>query len=163
MPAPGRVVIRGPAEGDSYWQPVPANGFTRCVLDAEATGAAMPFAMGNQTVDPGCHIREHVHPDNDEVIYVLEGEGEALIDGARHPMVKDGCFFLGRGRPHAFFNTGAAPLRLLWLIQPGGLETFFARIGRPRAPGQPQPEPFPRPADVLAIEAATVFGTLPGR
>jgi quercetin dioxygenase-like cupin family protein len=140
MAEAGRVVVRGPA-----------------------TGAAMPFAMGNQTVDPGCHIREHVHPDHDEVIYVLDGAGEALIEGARHPMVKDGCFFLGRGRPHAFFNTGNAPLRLLWLIQPGGLEVFFGRIGRARAPGEPQPEPFPRPVDVLAIEAATVFGTLSSR
>lgn len=163
MEAAGRVVIRGPTEGDTYWQPVPANGFTRCVLDAQSTGAALPFAMGNQIVDPGCHIREHVHPDNDEVIYVLEGEGEALIDGERHKMAQDGCFFLGRGRPHAFHNTGTAPLRLLWLIQPGGLETFFARIGRPRAVDELQPAPFPRPADVLAIEAATVFGPLPAR
>ena len=44
-------------------------------------------------------------------------------------------------------------------MMPGGddgLDDFFARIGRPRKPGEPAPEPFARPADVEQIEAATV-------
>lgn len=41
---------------------------------------------------------------------------------------------------------------------PGGLEDFFAAIGRERKAGEPAPEPFPRPADVEAIEKRTVFG-----
>ena len=43
---------------------------------------------------------------------------------------------------------------------PGGLEDFFARIGRPRAEGDTPPAPFPRPENVQQIEAETVFGTL---
>ena len=49
-------------------------------------------------------------------------------------------------------------MTFMWLMMPGGLETFFARIGRERKPGDPQPPNFPRPADVLQIEAETVFG-----
>jgi hypothetical protein len=41
-----------------------------------------------------------------------------------------------------------------------GLDDFFARIGRTRKPGEPAPEPFPRPTDVDQIEAATVFSKL---
>ena len=44
---------------------------------------------------------------------------------------------------------------------PGGLEDFFARIGRPRAEGDTPPAPFPRPENVQQIEAETVFGSLP--
>jgi quercetin dioxygenase-like cupin family protein len=163
MPSPARLVILAPEEGRSFWQPVPANGFVRCILDQAMTGAETPFAMGTQTVDPGCHVREHVHDANEEVILVLSGQGEAEIEGARHPMAPGGCFFFPRGRPHAFHNTGEAPLTFLWLILPGGLESFFERIGRPRGAGEPPPAPFPRPADVLQIEAETVFGTVAKR
>jgi hypothetical protein len=38
-----------------------------------------------------------------------------------------------------------------------GLDDFFARIGRPRKPGEPALAPFPRPADVDEIERSTVF------
>lgn len=49
----------------------------------------------------------------------------------------------------------------LWLMMPGGLEVFFERIGRKRQEGDAKPAPFPRPADVLQIEAQTVFGAVP--
>ncbi|MCO6415612.1 cupin domain-containing protein [Siccirubricoccus sp. KC 17139] len=160
-PSPARLVIRQPEEAPSYWQPVPANGFVRCLLDQASTGSETPFAMGTQTVAPGCHVREHLHDANEEVIFVLEGEGEAHIEGAVHPMKPGGIFFFPRSRAHSFHNTGAGPLTFCWVIMPGGLETFFARIGRERRPGEPAPSPFPRPENVRQIEAETVFGTLP--
>jgi quercetin dioxygenase-like cupin family protein len=160
-PSPARLVIRQPEDGPSFWQPVPANGFVHCILDSATTGAETPFAMGTQTVDPGCHVREHLHDANEEVIFVLAGEGEARIEGSPHAMQPGSCFFFPRNRSHSFHNTGSGPLTYMWFIMPGGLETFFARIGRPRAEGQPAPAPFPRPENVLQIEAETVFGSLP--
>ena len=157
------LVIVPPEGGRSFWQPVPANGFVRCILSSAEIGNETPFAMGTQTVDPGCFVREHVHPANDEVIFVLEGEGRALIEGQEYPMAKGSCFFLGKGRPHRFQASEAGPLAFMWLILPGGLETFFARIGREKHPGDAKPAPFPRPDDVLKIEAETVFGTLPAK
>jgi hypothetical protein len=41
---------------------------------------------------------------------------------------------------------------MMWLITPHGLEDFFKAVGRPRRAGQPAPEPFARPTDVVAIE-----------
>lgn len=162
-PSPATLLAVPPETSRTYWQPVPANGFVRCILDQALTCSETPFALGTQTVDPGCHVREHVHDANEEVIFVLDGEGEARIEGTVHRMAKGGCFFLPRGRPHAFHNTGTLSLSFLWLILPGGLETFFERIGRPRIPGEAPPAPFPRPLDVLRIEAETVFGVLPPR
>jgi gentisate 1,2-dioxygenase len=117
--------------------------------------------MGTQTVDPGCHVREHLHDANEEVIFVLAGEGEAHIEGGIHPMRPGSCFFFPRNRQHSFHNTGTGPLNFMWLIMPGGLETFFARIGRPRHADEAPPAPFPRPENVQQIEAETVFGALP--
>lgn len=160
-PAPARFVARQPEAAPSFWQPVPANGFVRCLLDAASTGSETPFAMGTQTVAPGCHVREHLHDANEEVIFVLEGEGEARTAGEVHPMRAGTIFFFPRDRPHAFHNTGPGPMTFAWIIMPGGLETFFARIGRPRTAGEPAPEPFARPENIRQIEAETVFGTLP--
>ncbi len=161
--APGPLLHVPPEGGRSYWQPVPANGFVRCLLAASEIGAETPFSLGTQTVEAGCHIREHVHPANEEVIYVLEGRGHAVLEGERHVLEAGSCLFLGKGRVHAFHAAPDSRLTLLWLLLPGGLETFFARIGRERRPGETPPEPFPRPADVLRIEAETVFGRLPPR
>lgn len=159
---PSPLVIVPPEGGRSFWQPVPANGFVRCLLASGDFGGETPFAMGTQTVDPGCFVREHMHPDNEEVIFILEGRGEALLDGAtKHAMEKGGCFFIGKGRLHRFEAAPEAPMVLLWLMMPGGLETFFERIGRERKEGDEKPAPFPRPAGVLQIEAETVFGALP--
>ncbi|PZW48021.1 Cupin domain-containing protein [Humitalea rosea] len=156
------LVIVQPDDAVSFWQPVPANGFVRCLLASKEIGAETPFSMGTQTVDPDCFVREHVHPDNEEVIFILEGHGEALLDGKdKHPLNKGTCLFIGRNRPHRFQASGDGQMTFMWLMMPGGLETFFARIGRARKPGDPAPAPFPRPADVLQIEAETVFGTLP--
>ncbi len=158
MPTSPLVVVP-PEGGRSYWQPMPANGFVRCLLAAKEIGAETPFSMGTQTVDSGCFVREHMHPDNEEVIFVLEGRGEALLDGiTTHPMEKGTCLFLGKGRLHRFEASPDAPMTFLWLMMPGGLEIFFERIGRERQEGDENPAPFPRPADVLQIEAQTVFG-----
>ena len=44
---------------------------------------------------------------------------------------------------------------------PNGLEDFFRLIGRPRTAGEPAPENFPRPENVLEIERQTVFAAQP--
>lgn len=161
---PSPLVVVPPEGGRSFWQPVPANGFVRCLLASHEIGAETPFAMGTQTVDPGCFVREHQHPENEEIIFVLEGRGEALLDGTtKHPMEKGTCFFLGKGRTHRFDASQDGPMVFLWLMMPSGLETFFERIGRERQEGEERPAPFPRPLDALQIEAETGFGALPAK
>jgi len=35
------------------------------------------FDCGVPEVGPGCHVREHAHGENEELIMVFAGEGEA--------------------------------------------------------------------------------------
>jgi len=154
----GPVRIVGPSEGDSYWQPVPANGHIRNIFSAAALGAASDFSMGTQTLPPGCFIREHTHARNEEVIFVIDGKGVARIDGVEHAIEKGSAVHVGMNRKHHFLNPHAEPMTFLWIMMPGGLDRFFAEIGRPRQPGEPAPPPFPRPDNVAEIEARTVFG-----
>ena len=155
---PGEVRVVQPGEGQDFWQPVPANGFVSVHVAPALVRMESPLAVGTQTVPPGCYIREHVHDRNEEIIHVIAGSGKVRLDGVMHDLQPGATIFIGKNRPHMFTNDGEADLTFLWIMTPNGLETFFERIGRPKQPGEPAPAPFPRPADVLAIEQATVFG-----
>ena len=152
------VKIVGPSEGESYWQPVPANGYIRNIFSQASVGARSNYSMGTQTLPPGCFIREHTHARNEEVIYVVEGSGVARIDGVEYPIEQGSAVHVGMGRRHHFLNPGTKPMTFLWVMMPGGLDRFFAEIGRLRTPGEPAPAPFPRPENIAEIEARTVFG-----
>lgn len=156
--ATGDARILGPDEGDSHWQPVPANGFVRNLFSDKTVRSVNRFSVGTQTVAPRSFIREHTHDRNEEIIFCVEGRGIVRLDGQEYPLEKGTCVFLGHGRRHHFLNPFDEPMTFFWVFMPGGLDDFFAAIGRPRKPGDPTPENFPRPDNVAEIEARTVFG-----
>jgi mannose-6-phosphate isomerase-like protein (cupin superfamily) len=154
------VVVVQPDEGESFWQPVPASGYAEIRVSHRKHPTITRFATGIQAIAPGCYIREHVHPVQEELLFFFEGSGEAVIDGRTYPLAVGTTVYVGAGHRHKFINTGKSSLKMCWVMLPGGqngLDDFFARIGRPRRPGEPAPEPFPRPADVEEIERSTVF------
>ncbi len=159
----GQVVVCQPDEGRSYWQPVPANGYSEVRVSHHDHPSITGFSSGIQVIAPGCYIREHQHPEHDELLFFFEGQGKAVIDGEEYPLRPGTTVYVGPKRRHKFVNTGDTELKMCWVLMPGGrngLHDFFRDIGRPRRPGEPAPEPFPRPADVERIEAETVFGRL---
>ncbi len=154
----GIVKVLAPDEGNSYWQPVPANGFVRNLFNQETTQSRANFSMLTQTVAPQSFIREHTHPEHEEMLYVVDGKGIARVDGVEHPLEKGSAVFIGCNRKHHFLNPNDEPLTICVVLLPGGLDGFFAEIGRPKLPEQPAPEPFARPDNIAEIEARTVFG-----
>ena len=82
----GEIKLLGPQEGESFWQPVPANGFVRNLLNDRAVASSNRFALGTQTVAPRSFIREHTHDRNEEIIFVVRGRGIARMDGVDHPL-----------------------------------------------------------------------------
>ena len=144
-------------ETESYWQPVPANGFVEVHVSHRRHATETPFECGIQAVAPGGHVREHAHDPHEELILVIDGEGTAVIGGERHPMRAGTTLYLAPRQKHTFINEGSVALRFYWVLMPGGLSDFFSAIGRPRHAGEPAPAPFPRPDNVAQIEADTVF------
>ncbi len=147
----GRSVVMQPGEGPSWWQPVPANGHADPKLFPGNTGFD-GLSMGYQTIAAGGRVRPHSHGDQVEIQVCFRGRGHVLVDGARHDLVPGSACFLGHGVRHEIVNDGAEDLVMLWVIAPPGLESFFEAVGRRRKPGDPAPEPFERPGDVVAIE-----------
>ena len=64
-------------------------------------------------IGPQARAGRHTHP-GDEISYVLEGEGEILIEGQPPRQVKAGDgFVIPGGARHDAHNTGAGPLKLV--------------------------------------------------
>ncbi|SRR6266567_7024845 len=62
---------------------------------------------------PQARAGRHTHP-GDEISYVIEGEGEILVEGQPPRKVKTGeGFVIPAGAKHDAHNTGMAPLKLL--------------------------------------------------
>ena len=149
----GHAVVVQPDEGPSYWQPVPANGHADPTLTPDLTRFPA-LSMGYQTIAPGGRVREHAHGDQIELQICFRGRGHVVVDGAKHPLAPGTACFLGYDVKHEIVNDGDDDLVMMWLITPHGLEDFFKAIGRPRVAGERAPEPFARPADVVAVERA---------
>jgi len=142
-----------PSEGDSFWQPVPANGHA----DPKLTPANTRYdalSMGYQTIAPQSRVREHSHGDQVELQICFRGRGRVVVDGVSHPRVPGTACLLGYDVQHEIINETAEELVTRLLVSPAGLEVFFKAIGRPRTAGEPAPAPFARPENVVEIERA---------
>lgn len=71
----------------------------------------------------------HVHPDNDEAIYVLDGELLVDVEGEQTAVGAGGFFFAPRGLPHAFMVTSETA-RILALMTPAA-EDFYRDASDP--------------------------------
>ena len=71
------------------------------------------------TLQPGEDIGQEMHPSTDQFIRVEEGEGEAILDGERHPLREGTALVIPAGATHNVINTSAAePLRLYTIYSP---------------------------------------------
>jgi len=70
------------------------------------------------TIPPGEEIGEETHPEVDQILLFLEGEGEAVLEGETEPVAPDRLVFVRAGTRHNFRNTGDGPLRLVTVYAP---------------------------------------------
>src|SRR4051794_26697442 len=70
----------------------------------------------------------HLHQEQDEWWYVLEGKYLFEVDGQEIIAGPGATVFAPRGSRHTFQNIGATPGRLLTTVVPGGLDLFFEEL-----------------------------------
>jgi len=84
--------------------------FVRTLLD-EVPNCAFRYVR-DLTLEPGSSIGEHPHWGDDEIYFLISGEGVAVVDG-EESRVGPGCVVLTQsGSRHALRNTGTGPLRI---------------------------------------------------
>ncbi len=60
----------------------------------------------------------HKHPDQDEVIHVIEGTMEQWLEKEKKTLEPRDSVFIPRGTVHASFNTGSSTLRVVAILGP---------------------------------------------
>jgi quercetin dioxygenase-like cupin family protein len=96
----------------------------------------------------------HIHHDQDESFYVLEGEVTLILPGEEH-VLRAGDFMLApRGVPHTY-HAGAAGARALVQSSPAGFAAFVERVSRP-ADGASLPAPSEPPTPAQAAQVAAI-------
>lgn len=104
---------------------------------AEDTGGA--YTLLEVLAAPGGGPPPHIHENEDESFYVLDGTFDLLM-GQRVKTLETGDYaFVPRGTVHRFQCAGNRPGRLLILFTPGGIEGFFREAGRAALGDGPPP------------------------
>jgi oxalate decarboxylase/phosphoglucose isomerase-like protein (cupin superfamily) len=91
------------------------------VTPSTTPGAQLTF--GEVLVMPGKGHSRHNHPDAEEILYILSGEGEQMVEDGEPFTIRAGdVLYIPAGVYHATLNTGWEPMRLIALYNPGGSE-----------------------------------------
>jgi quercetin dioxygenase-like cupin family protein len=119
-----RGVILAPGEGASVPNPV-GGRLTFKVGTSETDGALTAF---ESIAAPGEGPPLHIHVNEDEIFYVLEGSFRFKLDGELRDAPAGTLVFIPRGAEHTWQNVGDAPGRFLVVTTPAGFERFFERF-----------------------------------
>lgn len=118
-----------------------------------ATAAQTGGILGviEQLTPPGHGSPYHVHHNEDEQFYVLEGEIRFFSEGNSWVLGPGGFAFLPRDIPHSIRTEGDTPSRSLLMATLGNFIGFFAETSSPDPPAGP-------PDMGALMEAASRYG-----
>ena len=106
------------------------------------------------TFPVGTFVPPHIHPTQDEFIYMLSGRFDLMLDGKDVAAEPGDLIRLPKGLPHGIFNKTDADVKCLFWVAPARrlYDLFWAlhNLG-----------PTPDPAEVVAISAAHEVDFLP--
>lgn len=121
---------------------------------AEETGGA--FGLVEDLIPVGYETPLHIHHNEDECFYLLEGEAEFVTQGRTIKAAPGAFVFLPRKIAHGFRVIGEKPARMLIWVYPSGFEQFFVTLSEP---AQSLTLPPFKPHDMAKImEQAERFG-----
>ena len=140
----------GRDDGEALWW---GDGLAVLKVTGQETGGRL--SLIEITEPPHYEAPLHVHHNEDEGFWVLEGDIEIEVGGERSA-VGPGEFAMGpRGVPHRY-TVGPHGCRLLFILTPGGFEDVVRAMGVP-ARARTLPVETQRPVDpehAIAIAAA---------
>ncbi|MDP9222971.1 MAG: cupin domain-containing protein, partial [Actinomycetota bacterium] len=95
------TIMRAQGEGERLW----FYGGGVFTVKATADETVGSFFMFEDNMVQGKVTPLHLHPEEEESLYVLEGELLVHFDGEDHPLASGGLFVTPRGFPHALMVT----------------------------------------------------------
>jgi quercetin dioxygenase-like cupin family protein len=138
--------LNSPDETTALW-------FLGCQVWIRASAAQTAGSLGvvEQIVPPGFGSPYHVHHNEDEEFYVLEGQIRFFSGDQSWVLGPGGFAFLPRDVPHGFRTEGDVPSRSLLMATPGGFASFVTELSTSTPPVGP-------PDMALLMATATRYG-----
>ena len=129
------MTVIGPTDGRG----VSFGGFgARFLVGGDETGGR--FALVEHPIAPRALAAPmHTHEHEDEYSFVLEGRVGVRVGDEERVAGPGELVAKPRGVPHAFWNAGDEPARVLELISPAGFEEYFAEIAPLLPPNAEEP------------------------
>lgn len=100
---------------------------------APEVNGATRFSGGVVDLPPGQGHSRHNHPGAEEIIFVISGEGEQMVeDESGEPVTRTvgpGCtVYVPESRFHSTLNTGDKPMQLFVVYSPAGPERLLREL-----------------------------------
>lgn len=101
-------------------------------IGPRASGAKL-FSAGIVELQPGGGHSRHNHPGAEEIIHVIEGEGEQMVEDTSgrpitNPVAAGTSIFVPESRYHSTTNTGNGRMLLYVVYSPVGPEEFLRTL-----------------------------------
>jgi mannose-6-phosphate isomerase-like protein (cupin superfamily) len=103
-------------EGRAY----PAGRCTKNLVGGLSPILAEHFCMGYVTLDPGGGQVPWHNQDQEEIYFVIEGEGEMCLGEERAPIRAGQAVYIPPGKFHQLTNTGDVRMVMLYCYSPAG-------------------------------------------
>ena len=115
--------ILSPNDGQLVWL-----GGLGIQFKLDGTNTQGAFSVVEHPLEPGAFAPPHTHSREDEFSYVLERMVGVKLDDQEFLVSRGSYIVKPRGIPHAFWNPGPEPARLLEIIAPAGFERYFMQL-----------------------------------
>jgi quercetin dioxygenase-like cupin family protein len=119
------------------------------LLSGEDTGGA--YCLLDVRVAPGKGVPRHTHTREDEALFVISGELEALVGHEVFKLKAGETLIAPRNIPHQLRNSGKVANHYLIMFSPAGFEEFL------KATSVPAPDDAVAPTEPPAIAVRNVF------
>mgnify|MGYP006297592783 CR=1 FL=1 len=85
------------------------------------------MCAGVATFPASSHAPEHVHKDEEEILYVLSGQGQMYFDGVPEPIRPGSFMFVPKGIVHSLEATTSEELKVLYVFSPPVIQGSYDR------------------------------------
>lgn len=115
------VTAAGTGDGDAVWNILGQTYYLK---------SNTPSSFSFETFfPPGTFVPPHIHPNQDEFIYVLDGTFDLFLDGEDGKASTGDLVRMPRGIAHGIFNNSDDPVKALFWVSPAGsLKELFDKI-----------------------------------
>jgi quercetin dioxygenase-like cupin family protein len=118
--------LLSPGDGEKIW--ITGDTLSFKATSAETSGA---YTVIEVISLPGNGPPPHLHENEDESIYVIDGEFEILLGTKTMRAEPEAFVFIPKRTVHRFRCIGDGPGKVLLHFTPGGIEGFFREAGVP--------------------------------